>query len=231
MVTETHTLFVNEGGGTFHDDGTLASGLAMATAPRAPGFGTLWLDFDNDGWLDLFTADGEVKVIAALERSGDRYPLHQTNQLLHNRGDGTLEDVSTARARRSPRARVGRGAAFGDVDNDGDTDIVVGNASGPVKVLLNRVQNDNHWLGLRLVGPEENIPRTRYGWRPRGASVRAGAATLVRRARADGSYASANDPRVLVGLGARRRRRSSASGGPAVARKSGPASPSIDGRR
>ncbi|MBM3818736.1 MAG: hypothetical protein FJW14_06955 [Acidimicrobiia bacterium] len=90
-------------------------------------------------------------------------------------------------------ADVSRGAAFGDLDNDGDIDVVVGTASGPARVLINNAGNRNRWLGLRLEG--------RHGLGARVAVVRASGPVLWRRARADGSYASANDPRVIVGLG------------------------------
>ena len=92
---------------------------------------------------------------------------------------------------------VSRGAAFGDIDNDGDTDVVVGNDAGPVRLFINNVGNRRHWLGLRLVG-EDNL-RDMVGARvevSQGEDKR-----LWRRARSDGSYASAQDPRVLVGLG------------------------------
>ena len=92
---------------------------------------------------------------------------------------------------------MSRGAAFGDVDNDGDTDVLMANAAGPVRLLLNEVGDRRRWLGLRLFDPETR--RDAVG--ARVAIVRRDGTTLWRRARADGSFASANDPRVLVGLG------------------------------
>ena len=94
-------------------------------------------------------------------------------------------------------SEVSRGAAFGDIDNDGDTDVVVTNAAGPVRLLLNGIGNRNRWVGLRLVGADG--ARDMVG--ARALVTDADGSTLWRRARADGSYASANDPRVLVGLG------------------------------
>jgi hypothetical protein len=93
---------------------------------------------------------------------------------------------------------VGRGAAFGDIDNDGDTDIIVGNNNGATRVLLNAIGRSNHWVGLKLVTAMTG------GRDMLGARVEIlgdGQPTLWRRARADGSYASASDSRVLVGLG------------------------------
>jgi hypothetical protein len=92
---------------------------------------------------------------------------------------------------------AGRGAAFGDVDNDGDTDVLVGNGAGVTRLLINEVGNRHHWIGLRLVGTP--VRRDMLGAR---VEVRRSTGPAIwRRARTDGSYASSNDPRVLVGLG------------------------------
>ena len=91
---------------------------------------------------------------------------------------------------------MSRGAAFGDLDNDGDTDIVVANDNGPVRVLVNNVGSRSTWIGLRVVTARRDALGARVAITTRDGR------TLWRRARADGSYASANDPRVLVGLGA-----------------------------
>jgi hypothetical protein len=90
---------------------------------------------------------------------------------------------------------VSRGLAFGDIDNDGDMDVVVGNDSGPLRLLVNNVGNWKHWVGLRLVSDMRDAVSARV------MVTRGDGLTLWRRARADGSYASASDPRVLAGLG------------------------------
>ncbi|HVF59172.1 MAG TPA: CRTAC1 family protein [Thermoanaerobaculia bacterium] len=197
---ETNTLYVNDGGGLF-EDRTIESGLAQGSLPFT-SFGTWWLDVDNDGWLDLFIANGAVRIQETLARTGDPFPLAQTNQLYRNLGRDAAGRVRFAEATAEAgavfgRPAVGRGAAFGDVDEDGDTDILVCNNNGPVRLLLNQAGSRNPWLGLRLLD--------RHGRDALGARVevaREGAPALWRRAHSDGSYASASDPRVLVGLGA-----------------------------
>ena len=92
---------------------------------------------------------------------------------------------------------VSRGAAFGDIDNDGAIDVVVSNINGPVRLLMNTIGSRNHWLGMKLVGARTR--RDMLG--ARVEIIRKRGPTLWRRARSDGSYASANDPRVLAGLG------------------------------
>jgi hypothetical protein len=193
MANEGHILFVQDRTGLFRD-GTLAAGLYTPSLPYT-GFGTEWLDFDNDGILDLFVVNGEVKVIEALERAGDPFPLHQRNQLFQGRGDGTLADVTDTAGSALEASRVGRGAAFGDLDNDGDTDVVVFNNNGPVQLLVNLLGQQRHWLGVE--------PIDARGRAALGARVELIGADppLVAWAGSDGSYASANDPRVLFGLG------------------------------
>jgi enediyne biosynthesis protein E4 len=194
-LAQMNILYVNDGTGNFEDK-KATSGLGRPSLAKT-GFGTSWFDFDNDGWLDLFTANGSVSTVEAQARAKDPFPLRMSNQLYRNLRNGRFEDVSDRAGSVFKLSDVGRGAAFGDIDNDGDTDVVVGNASGPVRLLINNIGSRSHWLGLRLLGEGG---RDMLGARVEIA--RAGQPTLYRRARADGSYASANDPRVLIGLGA-----------------------------
>jgi hypothetical protein len=199
-LDQMNVLYVNDGAGNF-EDRRAASGLGPPSLAKT-GFGAGWLDFDRDGWLDLFVANGGVATIEALARANDPFPLRMTPQLYRNLGTGRFEDVSSRAGAVFKIADVGRGAAFGDVDNDGDTDMIVGNANGRLRLLINGEPNHNHWLGLRLVasaGPGAAV-RDQLGALVRIA--RGAGPALSRRARADGSYASANDPRVLAGLGA-----------------------------
>ena len=117
-------------------------------------------------------------------------------QLFHNLR-GRFEDVIDRAGRVFSMPGIGRGAAFGDADNDGDTDIVVANANGPARLLINEVGTRNHWIGLRLVGTDGH--REVVGaW---VECVLADGSIRWRRAHTDGSFASAGDPRVIVGLG------------------------------
>jgi enediyne biosynthesis protein E4 len=201
MATETNTLYVNQGDGVFLDR-SLPAGLA-APSRAATAFGTSWIDYDNDGWQDLMAVNGEVKVIEALERAGDGFPLHQKNQLFRNLGDGTFREVSSAAGAAFEASEVSRGALFGDLDNDGDTDVVIANDNGPARVLINELGSVASWLGFRAVIGAS--PRTVSGTR---LEVRGGDdGVLMRTIRSDGSYLSASDPRALFGLGARDVRR------------------------
>ena len=194
-LNEKNTLYVNQGKASFKD-ASYPSGLALPSVPFT-GFGTAFLDYDNDGRLDILAANGHVKKVEALARTKDPYPLHQTNQLFRNLGQGRFQEVTQAAGAGFELSEVSRGAAFGDVDNDGDTDVLVLNNSGRARLLTNQAGNDNHWMGLRLVGGRSG--RDMLGTRI--AVLLSQGRTLWRRVRSDGSYASANDPRVLVGLG------------------------------
>ena len=187
-------LYVNDGAGNFEEQSARA-GLRQPTLPFT-GFGAGWFDADNDGWLDLLAVNGAVtqNVEAAARRQP--FSLQQRKQLFRNTGAGRFEDITGRAGPAFQIAEVGRGAAFGDIDNDGDVDVVVANDSGPLRLLINNVGQRRHWIGLRLVGGRRDVLGARV------TVVRPGGSRIVRRARSDGSYASASDPRVLVGLGA-----------------------------
>jgi hypothetical protein len=205
IVGETSVLYLNDGHGNF-EDVRAKWGLARPTAAFT-GFGTNWIDYDNDGWLDLFIANGAVNIIEALR--GQALPYRMTNQLFHNTGTGRFEETSAAGGPAFARAEIGRGAAFGDIDNDGDIDIVVTNNNGPVRLLLNQTNPrapspgsqapspDNHWLAVRV----DQQPGNRFGFGAWIGLERTGRPTLWRRVRTDGSYLSASDVRVHFGLG------------------------------
>ena len=207
LMGETNTLYTNDGTGLFGDR-SAAIGLGPPSLPST-GFGTTWIDIDNDGWLDNLVVNGAVGVTRSRLSEGsespprveadDSYPYGQPNQLFRN-VDGTRFEEVTARAGEAFRlAEVSRGVAAGDVDNDGDLDLLVSNTAGPARLFVNDIGNRNHWLGLRLRGTPAVGGRDMLG--ARVAVSRSTGPTLWRRARTDGSYASANDPRVLVGLG------------------------------
>ena len=187
-------LYRHDGKGNF-EDATTAMGLLQPTLD-ATGFATDWFDYDNDGWLDLFIANGGVHTLEA--QRGTAYPFLEQNQLFHNEGAGKgFRETTTDAGAALQRSEVGRGAAFGDLDNDGDIDIVVSNNNGPARLLLNDAGNGRHWLQVRLQGVTAN----RMGLGARVAVLRKGQAPLWRRCRTDGSYMSASDARVHVGLG------------------------------
>jgi hypothetical protein len=195
LVSQGSSLWVNDGAGNFEEQ-SARLGIRGPSLPFT-GFGAAWFDFDNDGWLDILAVNGDVNQnVKTLSRKDDPFPLGQRKQLFRNTG-GRFEDVSASAGKVFEIVEAGRGAAFGDIDNDGDTDVMVANGAGPVRLLINEIGNRQHWIGLRLVSA--SLKRDLVG--ARVEITRAGKAPLWRRARADGSYASANDPRVLAGLG------------------------------
>ena len=198
LVTETNTLYINQGDGTFVD-GTVVARLASVSLPLT-GFGTGLFDADGDGQLDLVVVNGAVRIDRAQEQLGSLLPLAEPNQLFLSAGDGSFVEASERASESFRRPDVGRAAAFGDVDDDGRVDILTTSNDGPAHLLLGAGTRGGHWCGLRLLA--------RAGSRDAlGARVTLGltdGGAVVRRVRADGSYLAASDPRVSVWLAAPR---------------------------
>ena len=195
LTHEGCNLYINDGHGNFYD-ASAEFGLLQPTFPYT-GFGTEWFDYDNDGHLDLFIANGAVNRIESLR--GSSYPFNQNNQLFRNEGDGKkFREMTGVAGPAFGLSEVSRGAAFGDINNDGAIDIVVANNNGPARLLLNQASslNHNHWLLVRLVAAHGN--RFAVG---ANIELRLRGRKLWRRAHTDGSYLSANDIRVHFGLG------------------------------
>jgi hypothetical protein len=191
LDNEGNTLYLNVGDGLY-EDRTAEFGLFKL---GFTGFGTRFVDYDNDGWLDLLVVNGAVRHLSSQLQKGDPYPLKQRSQLFRNDRGRRFEDVSDAAGQAFSQLQVARGAATGDLDNDGDVDIVVFNNSGPLRVLSNDAGNQRHWLGLRVIDGRF----TRDAVQARVSLV--GQRGATRSVQTDGSYCVANDPRVLFGLG------------------------------
>jgi hypothetical protein len=188
---ETNTLYRNDGNG-FFTDASVTSGAGVPST-RALGFGTVFLDIDVDGDLDIYVANGHIDDNVAQVSPGSAYA--QTDHLYLNDGKGRF---SLAPAELSPamlEARVGRGVARGDLDGDGDEDLVVTNNGGRPWILRNDLATANR-LVLRLEGPGG-----RAGAEGARVQVTVGDATLLREVRVGGSYLCSSDPDITVGLG------------------------------
>ncbi|MBI2505053.1 MAG: CRTAC1 family protein [Candidatus Latescibacteria bacterium] len=192
---ETYTLYRNLGNG-FFSDVSASAGLAEPTLLPL-GFGTRFFDFDNDGDLDLFCANGHI--FHNVEQLESSLTYAQKNQLLRNDG-GWFADISASSGPAFEIARVSRGAAFGDYDDDGDVDILVTNNNGPAELLRNDGGNRQHWLTVRTVGTKSN--RDGIGAR---LELWVGGHRQVREVISGASYLSTHDLRVHFGLGASQR--------------------------
>ncbi|MBV9266180.1 MAG: CRTAC1 family protein [Acidobacteriaceae bacterium] len=184
-------IWLNTGHGRF-EEVTRRVGIAPISTQYL-GFGGGFFDYDNDGWLDLFVANGHVYQGIETARKNGHYK--QLNLLFHNDSQGKFVDVTAQAGTGFSIPHLGRGAAFGDFDNDGNVDIVVGNSGDP-PLLLRNSGGSNHFLNLRLAGTKSN--RDAMGAR---VKLRANGMTQIREVMGGGSYLSQSDLRVHFGLG------------------------------
>ena len=192
LPAQGSNLFVNDGKGMF-DDLSARTGVTALTLGYT-GFGGGWLDVDNDGWLDLIQVNGSIQEIEGQDRS---FRYAERKLLLRNTGEGRFVDVTREAGAVFGALEVSRGMALGDVDNDGDSDVMINNLNGQPRLFVNQLGNRHHWVCLRLT--DDRATRDLLG--ARVEVVHKDGRSVFRRSRGDGSYASANDPRVLVGLG------------------------------
>lgn len=189
-------LWHNEGKGLF-DEVSDQAGITRPTRDVL-SFGGGFFDYDNDGWLDLFIANGHVYPEVEQATPGIHYK--QINSLFHNEGNGRFADVGKLAGTGFGTAYVGRGVAFADFDNDGFLDVVVANNGDPPLLLHNSGGNGNHFLNFRLSGTKSN--RDAMGARIR---VVAGTTSQIREIAGGGSYLSQSDLRANFGMGKAKR--------------------------
>jgi len=188
---DTSTLYRNNGDGTF-DDVTTAAGLGLHT--KYLGWGTMFLDIDNDGWPDLLLVNGHVYPEVDKQHLGSDY--EEPRILYHNLGNGTFADISADAGPAITAHASSRGLAVGDLWNDGKMSAVISNMNAPPSLLVNQVRSPSHWISVRTVGTKSN--RDGIGAR---ISVKVGTRTLVDEVRSGSSYSSSSDMRVHFGLG------------------------------
>jgi enediyne biosynthesis protein E4 len=158
------------------------------------GFGGGFFDYDNDGWLDLFVANGHV--YPEIEKVLPEVHYKQINSLFHNDGHGKFIDVTKNAGEGFTVPHIGRGVAFADFDNDGFMDVVVANNNDPPLLLHNSGGNGNHFVSFKLIGTKSN--RDAIGAR---LKITAGGMNQIREVQSGGSYMSQHDLRAQFGLG------------------------------
>jgi hypothetical protein len=191
FTDQTTVLYRNNGDGTFSDT-SLAAGLGVNT--KYVGFGVGFLDYDNDGWKDLFAANGHVYSQLATQ---NLYITYKEPSLLYrNTANRRFEDVTKSAGPAVQLPRIARGCAFGDLNNDGRVDVVINNLNGPPTVLRNDSVSGNNWLLVKCVGTKSN--RSAIGAR---VIVVCGDQRQIGEVMSGGSFYSHSDLRVHFGLG------------------------------
>jgi len=194
LQSECITFNLNDGDASFSDV-TVRAGIASLTIPFL-AWGTGFLDYDNDGWLDIFVANGHVYPGVDKQDWGTTWA--QRPLLLRNVNGAKFEEVPPATGSGLAVVVPARGAAFGDLFNDGHIDVVLNNVDSAPTLLRNVVKNSNHWVTFKLVGGPKS-PRDAIG-----AKVFVTTGSIRQRADvfSGGSYASSSDQRLHFGLGA-----------------------------
>jgi enediyne biosynthesis protein E4 len=186
-------LYRNDGDASFTDI-SYAMGIAEVSIPFL-GWGTGFLDYDNDGWLDLFVANGHV--YPAVDRTGWGTTFAQRPLLFHNVQGRKFDIIPPVKGTALAEVFTARGAAFGDLFNEGKIDVVLSRLDGPPALLRNVSPDKNHWVGIKLLGgprsPRDAVGATVY--------LRAGGMRMRGDVLSGGSYASSNDQRIHFGLG------------------------------
>jgi len=216
---DTSTLLHNNGDGTF-DDKTFPAGFGLNT--QFLGWGTMFLDVDNDGWLDILQVNGHVYPEVDSQHLGSSFL--EPKILYHNNGNGTFTDISASSGPAITATSSARGLAVGDLWNDGRMSAVISNMSAAPMLLVNDMRNANHWIAFRTIGAVQkevkdvkeikelkdrstnDAPTTSFASNRDGIgakiTVKAGNRLLVDEVRSGSSYDSNNDMRVHFGLGA-----------------------------
>ena len=186
-------LWKNDGQGNF-DEVSDSVGISVPTR-RILSFGGGFFDYDNDGWLDLFIANGHV--YPEVEQVTPEVRYKQINTLFHNDGHGKFVNVTATSGNGFDTPHAARGVGFGDFDNDGFVDLVVANNNDPPLLLHNSGGNGNHFVSFKLMGTKSN--RDAMGAR---LKLSAGGLTQIREIAGGGSYLSQSDLRAHFGVGA-----------------------------
>jgi hypothetical protein len=187
---DTSTLYRNNGDGTF-SDATFAAGLGLHT--KYLGWGTMFFDFDNDGWPDVLLVNGHVYPEVDKFKLGSNF--EEPRILYHNNGNGTFTDISDSAGAGITTPASSRGLAIGDLWNDGKLSAVISNMNSHPSLLVNQVRSPNHWIGIKTIGTESN--RDGIGAK---ITIKVGKRTLVDEVRSGSSYDSQSDMRVHFGL-------------------------------
>lgn len=196
---ESNTYYLNLGGGLGFTDATGESGLGPSSMPYT-GFGTAALDLDLDGDLDLVVGNGSVHTapgVSAAAADDPLKPLAEKNLVYLNDGAGHFELLESGGGGFTRELEITRALAVGDIDADGDLDILIANVQGRARLYRNDAPRTGHWLSVRALDPR--LERDAIGAR---VTVVAAGRTILRTVTAASSYLSANEPRAHFGLGA-----------------------------